>query len=84
MATANYKVWWPDRGHKQDDARTVLAVDHRHAATIWADWYDAYSADYAIVGGEVAEVQVLREDENQPTKVKVRGFETRTYSSDEG
>lgn len=82
MATANYKVWWPDRGHEQDDARTVHAVDHRHAATLWADWYDAYSADYSIVGGEVAEVLVLREGEQQPTTVKVRGFETRTYSSD--
>lgn len=82
MGIHRFKVWWPDRGHAKDDGRLVEAVDHMHAATIWADWYDGYSADYPIVGGETAVVQVLRADEAAPVTVTVRGWSSREYSAD--
>lgn len=83
MAMAHYRAWWPGRGQTQEDARAFLAVDHRHAATLWADWYDAYSTEYPIVGGEVAEVLVLRDGNKTPKTVKVRGWPSREYASDQ-
>lgn len=83
MAIHRFKVWWPNRGQSVEDARIFTAVDHRHAATIWADWYDAYSADFSIVGGEVAEVMVLREDEVRSRSILVLGFTSRQYRAEE-
>ncbi len=74
-----YKVWWPDRGQEQDDAQSVEAFDHENAATKWAHWYDYRSNDYAIVGGEVAEVMVLHEGDTAPIKVTVFGEMERSY-----
>ena len=76
-----FKVWWPDRGQKKEDATTVKAFDHEHAAKVWADWYDAHSAEYPIVGGEVAEVMVLHEGCECPDLIKVRGFQSREYTA---
>lgn len=76
-----FKVWWPDLGQSQDDARPVRAFDHEDAAAKWADWYDHHSNDYAIVGGEVAEVMVLHEGETAPISVRVFGEMTRSYSA---
>ena len=63
MTPRKYKVWWPDQGQTKDDARVFEGFDHEHAASEWAEWYDHHSAEYSIVGGTAAEVQVLREDE---------------------
>lgn len=74
-----YKVWWPDRGHTEDDATTVKAFSHESAASIWADWYDARYGDYVIVGGEDAEVMVLSESDDAPVSVVVYGHNERNY-----
>lgn len=58
MTPRKYKVWWPDQGQTKDDARVFEGFDHEHAASEWAEWYDHHSADYLIVGGTAAEVQV--------------------------
>lgn len=76
-----FKVWWPDRGQEQEDAKNVLAVDAESAASRWADWYDYNSSEYAIVGGELAEVMVLREGETNPVRVRVAGQTTRSYNT---
>ena len=75
-----YKVWWPEQGQTKEDARIFEGFDHEHAATEWAEWYDHYSSDYSIVGGQEAVVQVLREDEVGPREVLVTGQLSRTYS----
>ena len=80
MTLRKYKVWWPEQGQTKDDARVFEGFDHEHAAAEWADWYDNYSAEYSIVGGEEAEVQVLREDECAARHVLVTGQLSRTYS----
>lgn len=83
MAFHKFKVWWPARGQYLEISRTITAVDHRHAATIWAGWYDVHSADFSIVGGEVAKVKVLREDEVQPRSILVSGVTRRQYRAEE-
>lgn len=80
MCIHTYKVWWPEQGQTQDDARVFEGFDHEGAASAWAYWYDHYSADYLIVGGATPEVQVLREGEAQPRTVLVMGETTRVYS----
>ena len=56
----------------------ILIMRARQRA--WANWYDGYSADYLIVGGETPTVQVMREDETEARAVLVMGETTRTYS----
>lgn len=80
MTPRKFKVWWPEQGQTKDDARVFEGFDHEHAAAELAEWYDHHSADYSIVGGEAAEVQVLREDESSARSVLVTGQLSRTYS----
>ncbi len=80
MTPRKYKVWWPDQDQTKDDARVFEGFDHEHAASEWAEWYDHHSAEYSIVGGTAAEVQVLREDEETARAVLVTGQLSRTYS----
>jgi hypothetical protein len=80
-AVNHYKVWWPDRDQEEADAKTVIAYDPEQAAEQWANWYDAYNNDYSIVGGEIAEVQVLHDGETTAVTVAVRGFPSREYSA---
>lgn len=79
-----YRVWWPDRGQDPDDALRVKAFDAEDAAKKWADWYDYHSNDYAIVGGESAEVLVLGDDEFVPAIITVHGEMTRSYRARQG
>ena len=79
-----YNVWWPDRGQTFDDSKKVMAWDAEGAASKWADWYDYHSNDYAIVGGESAEVLVLEEGHTEPKKVTVHGEMTRSYRARSG
>ena len=81
-----FKVWWPDYDQDRESAKIVNAVDHEHAAKVWADWYDVHSGDYPIVGGEIATLRVLKESkesitEEIPVTVTVRGYNTRAYST---
>lgn len=76
---AVFKVWWPDNGHTQDDARKVDACDHESAAMSWAHWYDGWYGDYAIVSGEEAEVMVLADGDETPVAVFVNGYQERAY-----
>lgn len=80
MNIRKYKVWWPDQGQTKDDAQVFEGFDREHAASEWADWYDHHSAEYLIVGGTAAEVQVLCEDEDTAHTVLVEGKLSRTYS----
>ena len=75
-----YKVWWPEQGQTEDDARIFEGYDHEYAAAAWADWYDNHSTDFAIVAGQEAVVQVLCENEVAPRSVLVTGQVSRTYS----
>lgn len=81
MKTEKFKVWWPEVGQQQEDARTWVGVDHRQVARIWADWYDQHSSDYLIVGGQNAEVQVLKEGDTEPVTVHVSGWTSREYTA---
>lgn len=78
--TLKYKVWWPEQGQTDEDARIFEGFDHEHAAAEWAEWYDHHSCDYSIVGGQEAVVQVLCENEVGPREVLVTGQLSRTYS----
>lgn len=78
--TLKYKVWWPEQGQTEEGARIFEGFDHEHAAAEWAEWYDHFSGDYSIVGGQEAVVNVLREGEMNPKNVLVTGQLSRTYS----
>lgn len=74
-----FRVWWPDRGQERLDGPEVKAFDHEEAARKWADWYDYRSSDFAIVGGENADVLVLGEGETEPMRLTVYGYTDRRY-----
>lgn len=74
-----FKVWCPDYGQSVEDAKTVNNFDAESAAADWAHWYDGYSADYSIVGGEGAEVLALEDGKQAPVTVRVSGEMTRAY-----
>lgn len=49
------------------DGKIISAADHCAAAEQWAAYEDRHSADYWIVGGDTAQVQVTEiDDENKP------------------
>lgn len=53
-----YKVWCPDYGQTEDDARSLVTFSENSAAIQWAEEYDKWSAEYSIAGGEVVSVAV--------------------------
>ena len=57
-----YLVWCPENGQERDDGRRFTASDAGDAASRWAKWYDAWGADYLIVGGSAAVVMVESPD----------------------
>ena len=61
-----YRVWCPDRGATKDDGRRVVAREPESAATAWAEWDDAHSADYSIVAGNDATVLVAEDRDGAP------------------
>lgn len=77
---SNFKVWWPDRGHAEDDARTFTAADHEHAAELFADWHDSYHAEYCIVKGETACLMVKGPSDSEAVQVSVEGETSRQYT----
>lgn len=54
-----FRVWEPDCGETEDDAREVEASDSETAAEDFAEWSDS-NGDYAIVRGNEATVHVRR------------------------
>lgn len=56
-----YLVWCPSRGATKEDGRRILAYCPGYAVERWAEWDDASSADYPIVGGTPLEVLVAEE-----------------------
>lgn len=77
---ANYRVWCPDRGSTKEDGRLFRSYSPEGAATQWAQWDDASSADYTIVGGSPADV-VVAEDADGATEHRftVWGESSPTY-----
>jgi hypothetical protein len=80
MMQTEYVVWCPDRGATKEDGRHINAFDHESAATRWAKWDDAHSADYTIVGGSDAIVLVAAVDDGAPEhKFTVSGESVPVY-----
>ena len=61
-----WRVWCPDRGATKEDGRKVFAHSAEAAAVEWAEWDDASSADYTIVGGTPADVVVAEDRDGAP------------------
>jgi hypothetical protein len=69
---SKYLVWREDAD--REDGKRIEANYEREAARKWAEWDDAWSADYLIVGGQDARVFVaLDEDGSKPMLFEVRG-----------
>ena len=80
MRGTTYRVWCPDRGATKEDGLRILAYDPEIAATKWAEWDDASSADYSIVGGAPAEVLVAEDRDGAPEhRFTVTGESCPTY-----
>lgn len=77
---AIFKVWAVDSDYDEHSARSFDGIDHEDAAQNWANWYDAYYANYLIVGGQEAEVFVLGAHDESAIKVTVIGETIRVYS----
>lgn len=67
-----YLVWCPELGSGPEDGRDIMAIDHEHAACIWARKEDAESAEYWIVGGSGASV-VVRDPDGDEVTLRVTG-----------
>lgn len=76
-----FDVWCPGIGGGPDDARTFDAFDAECAASEWARWEDARSADYWIVGGENARVCVRAKGGTAVHEFIVQGRMERVYIS---
>lgn len=68
------------------DGKQIDAADYYEAATKWAEREDSESADYWIVGGEIAEVKVTPVDHSnnkcgQSMKMMVTGESVPVYSA---
>lgn len=65
-------VWREDS--EREDGKRIEANYEREAVHKWAEWYDAYYAEYLIVGGQEARVFVaLDEDGAETLHFEVRG-----------
>lgn len=74
MSPKTFIVWCPDLGSTQEDGDRIKALDAEFAAEKWAQIDDAYSAEYAIVGGQEREVVVVEDREGaQELRFKVTG-----------
>ena len=75
---SKYIVWRKDAD--REDGKQIEADYERQAAEKWAEWRDAWSADYTIVGGEEAEVCVaLDQDGSDHMCFRVRGESVPVY-----
>ena len=61
-----FRVWSTERGQTKEDGLRIVAYDAEMAAVRWAEWDDASSADYTIVGGTPAEVVVAEDRDEAP------------------
>lgn len=67
-----YLVWREDSD--RDDAKRVKGSYPEQAARNWAEWADAWGADYTIVGGQAEQVFVaLDEDGSESEMFEVSG-----------
>ena len=74
MTMKTFIVWCPDLGSTQEDGDRIQASDAEIAAEKWAHMDDAYSAEYAIVGGQEREVIVVEDRKGaQELRFKVTG-----------
>lgn len=80
-----YLVWYPDRGGSREDGRRVRSHSPEGAAIAWAQWDDARSADYTIVGGQPAEIVVAEDRHGSPEYLfTVTGESCPVYTAREG
>lgn len=64
-----------------ESGHVIEAVDHETAAEQWAEWEDRHSADYWIVGGEVATVCVKDHHDGSERKYRVSGRGEPVYTA---
>ncbi|VVE78133.1 hypothetical protein [Pandoraea sputorum] len=66
---SKFTVWCPERDQDFADGRAFDAYDEAGAAAKWAEYDDAYSAEYSIVGGKEVTVMVRNEAEQDSSFV---------------
>ncbi len=69
---STFTVWCPERDQDFEDGRSFDAYDPEMAAEKWAEYDDAYSAEYSIVGGQEVTVTV-RDESGQDSSFVVSG-----------
>lgn len=69
-----WKLWVPEAGDTEEDAREVYATSPEAAAEKWAEEDDRNSADYSIVNGNEATVHLRYDD--KPERAELLGLET--------
>lgn len=74
-----FDAWCPDLGSGPEHARTFEARSAYDAAEAWANWEDAQSAEYWIVGGSEARVCVRQSGQTEVHEFVVAGTMTRQY-----
>lgn len=77
---SKFKIWQPENGDTESDARVIEAPDEQSAVERWAEHDDRRSAEYTIVGGQDAVVKVAGES-GRWSEWRVRGQQTAVYSA---
>lgn len=68
-----FVIWNPENGQAEEDGTKISALSSEAAVREWAEWDDARSADYLIVGGQPATVKLRDLNSNTVTDWIVSG-----------
>lgn len=74
-----YLVWCPEYGESEDEAEKIEASDAEEAAAEWAARRDIASAEYSIVGGDDAIVNVKNCSTGEAQRLCVSGESVPQY-----
>lgn len=81
-AWPKFRVWCPERGHDQGDARTFRELSAQDAAEAWAEQDDVTSAEYSIVAGQPVTL-LVRSETGELSRFEVRGESLRLLNHNE-
>ena len=77
-----FKVWNPI-DEDEAGARTFKANDPQHAAEVWAERDDQWSAEYLIVSGKSDPIVIVAADDGRRWQFHVTGETVAQYSARE-
>jgi hypothetical protein len=79
MSRRTFRVWAPDLGQTEDDAKSFKTYSAESATTLWAERYDAETCEYSIVAGRDQQLSCLEVDSGDVIQLTVSGESVAHY-----